>query len=96
MINSFSFSGRFASSDQGGDLIQFPPLQIHLSVVKQRKSQEEEAVIEIIEAKGLLAADRGGTSDPFVVGVIGNVKFKTKVSGGINSDRKGEGSAYSQ
>ncbi len=39
----------------------------------------QEVVIEVVEARRLIAADRGGTSDPFVVITLGEKEHKTKV-----------------
>ena len=40
----------------------------------------QEVIIEVLEARRLIAADRGGTSDPFVILDIDGSEYKTIVS----------------
>lgn len=52
---------------------------MNLRLLKQDRTRRHEYVIEVMGARKLTAADRGGTSDPFVVVACEGKKFKTKV-----------------
>eukprot|EP00283_Hemiselmis_rufescens_P016032 CAMPEP_0173465630 /NCGR_PEP_ID=MMETSP1357-20121228/71984_1 /TAXON_ID=77926 /ORGANISM="Hemiselmis rufescens, Strain PCC563" /LENGTH=348 /DNA_ID=CAMNT_0014433623 /DNA_START=12 /DNA_END=1054 /DNA_ORIENTATION=+ len=50
-----------------------------LKLLKRQKGKPQEYLIEVLSARKLAAADRGGTSDPFVVVHAEGQKLKTKV-----------------
>ena len=52
---------------------------LEVRLLKRDRKKKEEFLIEVIEARKLTAADRGGSSDPFVVVQCEGVKAKTKV-----------------
>ena len=43
-----------------------------------RDEQELEMIVSLVEAKGLVAADKNGTSDPYCTLELGKQKFRSK------------------
>eukprot|EP00897_Mesotaenium_endlicherianum_P009830 jgi/Mesen1/8876/ME000530S08279 len=78
---------------QPGSAMEAPaagPAEEFFSVEEKEKPFQAEAVIEVLEAEQLKAADANGLSDPYVKGALGSQRFRTAVKRKTLSPKWGE------